>query len=224
MGHRHKRHAERPRERLLTHGAATLSDAELIAVLLGTGSQQHTALDTAYVMLRQCGGLRGLLEAQPGELRAQPGVGTAKAAVIKACLELGGRYLGCRLTRGSALASSADTKRYVRARLQVHAHEVFAGLFLDAQHRVICFETLFTGTIDGTAVYPREVVKRALGHNAAALIVAHNHPSGVAEPSVADHALTERLAKALALIDVRLLDHVVVGDGEAVSFAERGLL
>lgn len=216
--------SERPRERLLTRGVNALSDAELLAVLLRTGTRGSNALDTARALLLASGGLRGLLEGERERLCRLPGMGAAKYATLKACLELGRRYLETRLVRDRALASPGDTRRYLKARLCGHAHEVFAGLFLDAQHRIICFEELFHGTIDGTSVYPREILKRALAHNAAALIVAHNHPSGVAEPSRADRALTDRLRDALALVDVRLIDHFVVGDGDLVSFAERGWL
>jgi DNA repair protein RadC len=153
-----------------------------------------------------------------------PGLGSARCAGLAACLELGHRYLEARLRRGDALGSPGDTRRFLEARLRGHAHEVFACLFLDARNRVISFDEMFHGTIDGAAVHPREVVRRAIAHNAAGLIVAHNHPSGVAEPSHADRALTRRLGDAVALVDVRLLDHFVVGDGEVVSFAERGWL
>ncbi|MCP5151374.1 MAG: DNA repair protein RadC [Ectothiorhodospiraceae bacterium] len=213
---------ERPREKLLARGAEALSEAELLAILLGTGTRGATAVDLARGLLVEFGGLRGLLEADHRRLLAARGLGLARYAQLKASLELVRRYLESRLERGDALSSPADTRRFIAARLRGHPHEVFAALFLDNRHRVIRFEEMFRGTIDGASVYPREIVRRALELNAAALIVAHNHPSGVAEPSHADRALTHRLREAVGLVDVRLLDHLVVGDGEIVSFAERG--
>jgi len=214
--------AERPREKLLARGAAVLSDAELLAIFLRSGVQGKTALDIAREMLADLGGLRPLLDARPERLCRAPGVGPAKYAELQACLEIGRRYLEARLRHGDALSNPADTRRFLAARLRPYPYEVFACLFLDNRHRVICFEELFRGTIDGASVHPREVVRRAIEHNAAAIIVAHNHPSGVAEPSGADRALTRRLKEAVALVDVRLLDHFVVGDGEVISFSERG--
>lgn len=215
---------ERPREKLLTRGAGALSDAELLAIFLRTGIKGRTAIDLARDLLASFGGLRELLEAPPEVFCRARGLGTAKFVQLRACLEMGRRYLEARLVRGDALTSPADTRRYLAARLRAYPHEVFACLFLDNRHRIIRFEELFRGTIDGAAVHPREVVKRTLECNAAAVILAHNHPSGVAEPSQADRGLTRRLQEALTLIDVRVLDHVVIGDGEIVSFAERGLL
>jgi len=216
--------AERPREKLLTHGARMLSDAELLAVILGGGARGRSAVDVARDLLGRFGGLRELLESDGEVLCATPGLGAARCAGLKACLELGQRYLEARLRRGDALGSPGDTRRFLESRLRGYAHEVFACLFLDARNRVISFDEMFHGTIDGASVHPREIVRRALVRNAAGLIVAHNHPSGVAEPSRADRALTRRLQEAVALVDVRLLDHFVVGDGEVVSFAERGWL
>ena len=164
------------------------------------------------------------LEAEHPEFCRTPGLGTAKYVQLQAGLEMARRYLAERLVRGDALTSPQDTRDFLMARLRGYPHEVFACLFLDNRHRMLSFEELFSGTIDGASVHPREIVKRALSHNAAAVILAHNHPSGVAEPSRADEMLTRRLKDALALIDVRTLDHIVIGDGEAVSFAERGLL
>lgn len=216
--------AERPREKLLQKGAHALSDAELLALFLRTGRRGATAVDVARDLLARFGGLRPLLDSEQGALCGAPGVGPAKAVQILAALELGRRYLESTLQREAVLSSPEQTRLFLKARLRPHAHEVFACLFLDNRHRVIRFEELFGGTIDGASVYPREVVKRALHHNAAAVIFAHNHPSGVAEPSPADRAITQRLREALGLVDVRVLDHLVVGDGEVVSFAERGLL
>ncbi|MDX1655697.1 MAG: DNA repair protein RadC [Candidatus Competibacteraceae bacterium] len=216
--------AERPREKLLSRGAAALSDAELLAIFLRTGIKGRSAVDLARDLLGEFGGLRKLLEASQTEFCRAPGLGIAKYVQLQAVLELSRRHLEETLKRGSALTSVADTRRYLTTRMRHQPHEVFAVLFLDSRHRVVAFEELFFGTIDGASVHPRQVVKRALHHNAAALILAHNHPSGVAEPSQADEQITQRLKAALANIDVRVLDHFIVGDGEAYSFAEHGLL
>ncbi len=215
---------ERPREKLLARGADALTDAELLAIFLRTGSRGLTAVDVARRLLDEFGGLAPLLGADRTRFCATPGLGDAKYAQLKAVLEMSRRYLGENLRRGDALSCPADTFAYLRARLASFPFEVFACLFLDNRHRVLAYEELFRGSIDGASVHPREVVRRALQHNAAALILAHNHPSGVAEPSQADEQITRRLREALGLIDVRVLDHVVVGDGACVSFAERGLL
>lgn len=215
---------ERPREKLLARGPQSLSDAELLAIFLRTGLQGITAVDLARRLLTEFGGLRGLLEADLSAFSSHKGLGPAKYAQLQAVLEMARRHLWERLQRGDPLGSPEETRRFLLARLRDYPHEVFACLLLDNRHRVIAFEELFRGTIDAASVYPREVVKLALTRNAAALIVAHNHPSGVAEPSRADELLTRRLRDALALVDIRLLDHFVIGDGEAVSFAERGLL
>jgi len=215
---------ERPRERLLTRGAAALSDAELLAIFLRTGVRGRSAVDLARELLDAFGGLRPLLEADRTRFCAQHGLGEAKYVQLQAVLELARRHLGETLTRGDALTSPDATRRFLTAHLRGRVHEVFAGLFLDNRHRVIAFEELFNGTIDGAQVHPREVVRRALHHNAAAFIAAHNHPSGVAEPSSADTAITRRLQEALSLVEVRLLDHLIIGDGEPISLAERGLL
>ena len=216
--------AERPREKLLAKGPGALSDAELLAIFIQSGTRGLTALDVARRALTELGGLRDLLESDRRRFCRVPGLGLSRFVALSASLEIGRRYLESRLKRGDALASPGDTRRFLQSKLKGHGREVFACLFLDNRHRVICFEELFHGTIDGASVHPREVVRRALRHNAAAIIVAHNHPSGVAEPSRADRALTRRLQDAAALVDIRLLDHVVVGDGETVSFAERGWL
>jgi DNA repair protein RadC len=216
--------AERPREKLLTQGPVALSDAELLAVFLRVGSRGKTAVDLARDLLTEFGGLRGILTADRRHLCAAHGIGNAKFAQLQAVLEMARRHFGQRLERGNPLTDPAATRAYLTAALRDLRHEVFACLFLDTRHRVIAWEELFRGTLDGTSVHPREVVRHALGHNAAALIFAHNHPSGVAEPSDADRRLTRRLKEALALVDIRVLDHFVIGDGETVSFAERGLL
>ena len=215
---------ERPREKLLSRGPGSLSDAELLAVFLGTGSRGRTALDVARELLLLHGNLRSLLTADQADVCRVAGFGASKYAALQAALELGRRYLSERMQGVDALNSPQAARAYLKARLRDLPYEVFGCLFLDTKHRPITFEELFRGTIDGASVYPREVVRTVLAKNAAAVIVVHNHPSGVAEPSSADHSLTRRLKSALALVDVRLLDHIVVGDGELVSFSERGLL
>ncbi|RME34518.1 MAG: JAB domain-containing protein [Gammaproteobacteria bacterium] len=215
---------ERPRERLLELGAQALSDAELLAIFLRTGVKGRSAVDLARELLREGDGLAGLLDREGRELASLHGLGPAKASQLLAALELGRRYLAARLRRDTAFTSPEQTRQYLSLRLRGRPFEVFACLFLDNRHRLIAFEELFSGTIDGASVHPREVVRRCLAHNAAAVILAHNHPSGVAEPSRADRQITRRLQQALELIDVRVLDHLVVGEGEPVSFAERGLI
>lgn len=216
--------SERPREKLLARGAGTLSNAELLAIFLRTGVTGKSALDLAQDMLAHHGGLRALMIADEQRFTAMPGLGQAKYVQLQAVLELARRHLQAGLEERTAITSPAMTREFLRARLRDLPHEVFCCLYLDTRHRVLGFEELFRGTIDGASVHAREVVKRALSKNAAALIFAHNHPSGVAEPSDADRRLTRRLVDALALVDVRVLDHFVVGDGVPVSFAERGLL
>jgi len=216
--------AERPREKLLRRGAAALSDAELLAILLRTGVAGKTAVDLARELLTAFGGLRPLLDAGQQQFCQQHGLGTARYAQLQAVLEMTRRHLQAQLQRADALENPAASRDFLTSRLRHLPHEVFACLFLDNRHRMIEFEELFRGTIDGASVHPREVVRRALHHNAAALILAHNHPSGVTEPSRADRQLTRRLTDALALVDIRVLDHIVVGEGEGVSFAERGLI
>lgn len=215
---------ERPREKLLELGAKALSDAELLAIFLRTGIRNKPVLELARDLLARFGGIRGLLEAEREALTATPGVGTAKFVQLQAALELTERFLETSFSRGDAISDPGMTRRYLKGKLRGYVREVFACLFLDNQHRLICYEELFFGTIDGASVHPREVVRRVLKHNAAAVIFAHNHPSGVAEPSQADRRITERLKSALALVDVRVLDHMVVGDQDVTSFAERGLL
>jgi len=216
--------AERPREKLIARGANALTDAELLALLLRTGHRGRDALEVARDLLARYGGLRALLAAEPRALCDACGVGPAKYAELQAAAELGRRQMGEGLARGAPLTDPEATRRFLIGRLRDLPHEVFACLYLDNRHRVIAFEELFRGTLDGASVHPREVVKATLRHNAAALILAHNHPSGVAEPSDADRLITRRLREALGLVDVRVLDHFVVGDGYAVSFAERGWL
>lgn len=215
---------ERPREKLLARGPAALSDAELLAIFLRTGVRGKSAVDLARELLTRFGTLRTLLEAGHAQFCESPGLGDAKYAQLQAVLEMARRHLQEKLTRGDALSNIDDTRAYLTACLRAYPHEVFGCLFLDNRHRVIAFEELFRGTLDGASVHPREVVKRALAHNAAALIFAHNHPSGVSEPSRADEQITLRLKEALALVDIRVLDHFIIGDGRALSLAERGIL
>lgn len=213
---------ERPREKLLQRGAASLSDAELLAIFLRTGCAGKSAVDLSRDLLIQFGGLRSLLSAGQSAFCEGQGLGLAKFAQLQAVLEMARRHLAEQLEKGDALTSVAAVRAYLTHQLRHRQQEVFCALLLDNQHRLLQFLELFNGTIDGASVYPREVVKTVLAHNAAAVIFAHNHPSGVAEPSQADRAITDRLQKALSLVDVRVLDHLVVGEGEAVSFAERG--
>lgn len=213
---------ERPREKLLSRGAGALSDAELLAIFLRTGQRGLTAVDLARRQLASSGGLRAMLDLSPERMAQLPGMGTARRALLLAALELGRRYLAEPLERGQPLDNPDKAGQLLTAQLRGLPFEVFACLFLDNKHRLIAFEKLFQGTIDAAAVYPREVVRRAMEHNAAAVILAHNHPSGVAEPSQSDHAITRRLVEALGLVEVRVLDHLVIGDGGWVSLASRG--
>ena len=213
---------ERPREKLLQAGAQILSDAELLAIFLRTGVSGISAVELARQLLRHFGSLRALLESDQKSFCQQHGLGPAKYAQLQAVLEMSRRHMESTLSRGDVLSDAATTKQYIQHRLRAYPHEVFACLFLDNKHRMIAFDELFRGTIDGASVYPREVVKQALSHNAAAVIFAHNHPSGVAEPSQADYDITQRLKSALEMIDIRVLDHIVVGDASTVSFAELG--
>lgn len=216
--------ALRPREKLLHQGSAALADTELLALLLRTGLKGQGVLQLAQSLLDRFGGLAGLLRAEAADLKAVKGLGPAKRAEIVAVLEIARRALATQLKARPVFDSPQAVKDYLRLQLAELPHEVFGVLFLDAQNRMLSFEELFRGTLTQTSVYPREVVKRALGNNAAAVILAHNHPSGVAEPSRADEHLTQTLRSALGLVDVRVLDHLVVGRAEVVSFAERGLL
>jgi DNA repair protein RadC len=213
-----------PRTRLLNGNATGLTEAELLAVLFQRGPQPGQAIALSQTLLTEFGGLRQLLNATPAELTAIPGVGEVRLATLRATRELARRYFEETLPMGQAIRSPADTETFLLARLRDRPHEVFCCLYLDNRHRVIRFEELFRGTIDGTSVYPREVVKQALSVNAAAIILAHNHPSGVAEPSQADERITRRVKSALELVDIRLLDHLVIGDGTSTSLASRGML
>jgi DNA repair protein RadC len=215
---------DRPREKLISKGPEALSDAELLAILFRTGIRGRTAVDLAREALNQCGSLSALLSAERGTFQLIPGLGDAKYAQVQAVLEMSRRALREVLDRGAALSSPQAVRDYLRLKLQAKPHEVFVAVFLDAQNRVLGVEELFRGTLTQTSVFPREIVKRTLHYNAAAVIFAHNHPSGVAEPSRADEALTQTLKHTLALVDVKVLDHFVVGGDAAMSFAERGLL
>ena len=216
--------SERPREKLLDVGPEALSDAELIAVLIGTGVNGANAVEVAHELLAQFGSLRALLTAAQQECLAQRGVGTARYALLQASLEIARRHYRAGLVHQPGLTSPAMTRDFLVAQLRDRPYELFCCLYLDNRNRLIRFEELFRGTIDGASVHPREVVRQAIRHNAAALILAHNHPSGVAEPSQADELITRRLREALALIDIRLIDHLIVGETACVSFAERGLI
>ena len=198
-----------------------LSDVQLLATLIGSSSAVGK---TAVQLLRRFGSLRGVLHAETADLLACDGIGRARLAVLRALPELARRYYSESLPSGETIRSPADTEAFLQSRMRHLDHELFCCLFLDNRHRVLGFDELFRGTIDGTSVYPREVVKEALAINAAAVILAHNHPSGVAEPSQADERITKRLKSALDLVDIRLLDHLIIGEGKATSLARRGLI
>jgi len=215
---------ERPREKLLTRGAEALSDAELLAILLRHGRRGRCAVQLAREILESFGSLRKLIGADRARFCAEPGLGPARFAELRAAVEIARRHLAQILRTGPSLASPRATRDFLIERLRDLEHEVFCCLYLDNRHRLIHFEALFRGTIDGASVFTREIVKQALQWNSAAVIVAHNHPSGVAEPSQADELITQRVKHALALVDIRLLDHIIVGDGASVSLAERGLV
>jgi DNA repair protein RadC len=215
---------ERPREKLLARGAAALCDAELLAIWLRSGKCGQSAVDLAREVLKNFGSLRKLLAADRVRFCAAPGLGPARYAELQAAIEISHRQLAETLRAGPSLASPRATREYLIARLRDLEHEVFCCLYLDNRHRLIEYEQMFRGTIDGASVYPREVVKQALQWNCAAVIIAHNHPSGIAEPSLADERITLRVKDALALVDIRLLDHIIVGDGASVSLAERGVI
>ena len=214
----------RPREKLLAQGPAALADAELLALLLRTGLAGRGVLQLAQALLDDFGGLAGLLAAEPQALQRVKGIGPAKRAELAAVLEIARRTLRGQLAQAPVFDSPQTVSHFLQLQLAGLEHEVFAVLFLDAQHRLLAFEEMFRGTLTQASVYPREVVKRAMMLNAAAAVLAHNHPSGVAEPSRADEALTQTLKAALALVDVRVLDHLVVARSGVVSLAERGLV
>ena len=215
---------ERPREKLLEIGVGTLSDAELLALFLQTGLRGKTAIEVARDLLQTFGGIGQVLSADKTVLCNQPGIGVARYALLQAALELSRRHVYCEVREVDALTSPDMVRQYLSLHLSGLQHEVFAALFLDNRHRILEYRQLSVGTIDSAAVYPREVVKQCLASNAAAVIFAHNHPSGVAEPSDTDVRLTRKLTDALALIDVRVLDHLIIGQGVQTSLAERGLM
>jgi len=215
---------ERPREKLLEYGAVRLSDAELLAIFLRTGVKGYSAVDLARKLILDFGGLRQLMAANKTEFCRHRGLGPAKYVQLQACLEIGHRHLQAQLEKKDLITCPEDTKRYLSSRLRDKDHEVFVCIYLDNKHHIVQYEELFRGTIDGATVHPREVVKQALAYNAAAMIIAHNHPSGIAEPSRSDEHITQRLKDALALVEIRLLDHLIVGDGTVTSLAERGFI
>ncbi len=215
---------DRPREKLLNRGPNALTDAELLAIFLRTGTQGKSAVDLARELLDDFGSLKALLSADQQRFCKGNGLGEAKYTQLQAVMEMAKRHFKESLQRGDALSSPDVTRAYLSAQLRGYGYEVFACLFLDNQNRVIQWVELFRGTIDSASIYPREVAKQALHFNAAGVIFAHNHPSGVTEPSLADKQITEKLKQALALFDIRVLDHFIIGDGEPYSFAERGLI
>ncbi len=215
---------ERPREKLLSRGAHSLSDAELLAIFLRTGTKGVTAVDLSRALLHQFGSLNKLMHASQQDFCEGLGLGKAKYSQLQAVLEMARRYLNESIRHQSALENPADTKLFLKSQLAHQQREVFACLYLDSKHQPIAFEELFFGTIDSASVHPREVVKSTLQHNASAVIFAHNHPSGNAQPSQADIHITQQLSKALKLIDIRVLDHIIIGKGETASLAELGHL
>ncbi|MDU0353452.1 DNA repair protein RadC [Paraglaciecola aquimarina] len=215
---------DRPREKLLANGAGALSDSELLAIFLRTGIAGCSVLELAQKMLNEFGSLRSLFKASESEFCQVKGLGQAKYVQLQACLEMSQRFMAEKLCRENSFNSVEQTQAYLIAKLRDQPHEVFAMLLLDSQHRLITFRPMFYGTIDSASVYPRVLVQQALKDNAAAVILAHNHPSGVAEPSQADKSITKRIIDAFSLLDIKVLDHFVIGDGVAVSFAQRGLL
>ena len=216
--------AERPREKLLQRGAAALSDAELLAIFLRTGVKGKSAVDLARDLLMEHGNLRTLLESSEKDFCRSNGLGSAKYCQLQATLEMGQRYLAVSLQRGDIFTNPSSVRSYLQQRLRGESRELFHCLFLDNKNRLIVDETLFMGTINQSVVHPREVLKRALELNASALILSHNHPSGICEPSAADIEITHRIKRALELVEIRLLDHLIVGDQEVLSLAERGMI
>ena len=214
--------AERPREKLLEHGSSSLSDAELLAIFLRTGVSGKSAVDLARHLLNEFGSLRALLEADLSSFCRPLGLGPAKFTQLQAVLEMGRRHLAERLRRDCALESPQAVRDFLTSQVRHEQHAVFGCLFMDTKHRMLAFEVMFRGSIDSASVYPRQVVKRALAHNAAAVIFCHNHPSGISLPSEADRTLTQRLTEALDLIEVRVLDHFIVGEGQPLSMVEHG--
>ncbi len=215
---------ERPREKLLHQGASSLSDAELLAIFLRTGVPGKSAVDISRDLIGQFGNLRGVLTANQERICQMPGLGPVKFSYMQAALELGRRFLGEKIQRQGVMTNPESVNDFLSFHLRDRGREIFAILFLDSRHQVIKYEELFYGTLGSASVHPREVIKQVLHHNAAAIIIAHNHPSGIAEPSQSDADITVKIQKALQLIDVRLLDHIIVGDGEFVSLSNRGII
>lgn len=215
---------ERPREKLLQYGSASLSDAELLAIIINTGIKGSSAIELASKVIEHFGSLQGVFFASQKRFMQQPGLGAVKYAQVHACFELFKRSMAEQMSRQASFTRAEDASDYLRAQLAQNQREVFAMLLLDSQHQLIAYREMFKGTINSAAVYPRELVKQAMEDNAAAVILAHNHPSGIAEPSQADIQITQRIKQAFALIDVVVLDHFVIGHSSAVSFAQRGLL
>jgi len=215
---------ERPREKLLQHGAAILSDAELLAIFLRTGVAGTSAVTLARQLLEQFGSLRALLDADKKQFCQQHGLGPAKFTQLQAIMEMSKRHMASTLSHGNTFSDTQTTQLFLKQRLRAYPYEVFACLWLDTKHRMIAFEELFRGTIDSANIYPREVLKQALHHNASAVIFAHNHPSGNPQASPADITVTQQLTAALNLVDIRVLDHIIIGDAHNVSFAQTGLL
>ncbi|MFT6387041.1 MAG: DNA repair protein RadC [Cellvibrionaceae bacterium] len=216
--------AERPREKLLIHGPSTLSDAELLAIFLRTGCAGKSAVDLARDLLAEFKCLRSLLEADKDTFCQARGLGDAKYSQLQAVLEMSRRHLKDTLTRGASFNHAKQVKQFLISQLRHQQREVFAVLYLDSQHCLIAFDELFKGTINSAHVYPREIAKCALQHNAAAVILAHNHPSGIADPSQSDRLITNDICNALRLLDISVIDHMIVGDGSVTSFAELGLI
>jgi len=214
--------SERPREKLIEKGPQALSDAELLAIFLRTGYRGKSAVDLARELLVHFNGLRPLLEASKEDFCRCQGLGDAKYTQLQSVMEMSRRHLSESLRYGSSLNSPREVRQFLTSHLRHRMREVFAVLFLDSQHRLITYEELFFGTIDSANIHPREILRQALAHNASAVILAHNHPSGIAEPSQSDRHVTDILTKALGLVDIRVIDHLVIGDGHIVSFAERG--
>jgi DNA repair protein RadC len=214
--------AERPREKLINHGASALSDAELLAILIRTGTKGKTALDIARELLNSFGHLQAVLQADLATFIQQPGVGPQTYALIQAAYALGQRRDEQILREAAVFTNSLAVRRFVRAKLGHHKREVVACLCLDIQHRLICFTELFQGTLTQAPIYPREVVSHALSHQAAAIILCHNHPAGLAQPSKQDLSVTALLRSALELVDIQLIDHLIVGEQALYSFAEHG--
>jgi DNA repair protein RadC len=224
MSIKHWPEKERPREKLLNSGPQSLSDAELLAVFLRTGIKGKTAVDLGRELISRFGGLKVLLNASETEFCNSPGLGRAKYALLQAVLEMARRHQWQLIDKGNALTSPTAANDYLISQIGHLGHEVFGCVYLDNRHRLLGFEELFRGTIDGASIYPREVVKHCLKHQAAAVIFAHNHPSGECSPSAADREITRKLVEALKLIDIRVLDHIIVGDKACYSFAENGLI